>query len=170
MADAACDLDRREMFAEIKQLCLPDNYTNWWVLLRQWCFFAAIVAACATWYGIVVDRGWSITMVLPVYVLAVFLIGAWVQNRLSCLVHEASHYVLFKHRVLNDLVGNLLVAFPFFGTISNYRVGHWAHHRHVNDPQQDPDLQRIGQHHPGNFPISKARFLWEYVILQLSPV
>jgi fatty acid desaturase len=169
MDNAVRDLDRREMFAEIKKLCLPNNYTNWWVLLRQWCIFAVVVATCCAWHRLVTDRGWPIALIVPVYVLSAFIIGAWVQNRLSCLVHEASHYVLFKNRVLNDLVANLFVAFPFFGTISNYRIGHWAHHRHVNDPQHDPDLQRLSKHHPRNFPISRSRFLWEYVILQLSP-
>jgi fatty acid desaturase len=53
--------------------------------------------------------------------------------------------------------------------MGNYRSVHWAHHRHVNDPEHDPDLQRLSQHQPRDFPISRARFFWEYVVAQFSP-
>lgn len=169
MATDAQELTRREMFAEIRKLCAPDNYTNWLVLAREYAVFALIVALCLGANRLLAEQGWSWWWNAPIYVAAVFAIGFWSQTRLACLVHESSHYLLFKNRVLNDIAANLLVVFPFFGKVSNYRIGHWGHHRHVNDPQHDPDLLRLKKHHPRNFPISKWRFLWEYVVLQLSP-
>ncbi len=169
MIDGVRDLDRREMFAEIKRLCQPDNMTNGFVLLREWTVYALVVAGCLGWYHWTTAQGWSIWWSVPVYLVSVFVIAVWVQNRLACLVHEASHYSLFKNRVLNEVAANLFVAFPFFGTISNYRIGHWGHHRNVNDPENDPDLHRLRKHHPRHFPVSKWRFLWEYIVLQLSP-
>jgi fatty acid desaturase len=71
--------------------------------------------------------------------------------------------------MLKELASNLLIAFPLFAAIHNYRAGHWGHHRHVNDPETDPDLKRLVKHHPRNFPIGRARFLWEYLFLQVLP-
>lgn len=169
MTIASTDLTRREMFAEIRKLCEPNNYTNWLTLLREYLVLAATIAASMWSYHWLVDAGYSRWWMVPIYLVSIFVIGAWSQNRLACLVHESSHYSLFKNRVLNDVVANLLVAFPFFGVISNYRIGHWGHHRHVNDPEKDPDLLRLADHHPRNFPVSKRRFFWEYVVLQCMP-
>ncbi len=168
--DGQPELSRREVFAAIKKMCVPNYWTNAWVLFREYAVFAAVVAAtiyAKTW---LTTNGYSIGYWIPIYLVSVCVIGIWFQNRLACLVHESSHYTLFKNRVLNDVLANLFVAFPFFGMISNYRIGHWGHHRHVNDPANDPDLLRLVKHHPRNFPVSKWRFLWEYVLLQLSPL
>lgn len=167
MVDTVTDLDRRQMYAEIRKLCTPNNFTNWWVLIREYAVFAATVAGCLGCHQYVTEQGWSIAWMAPVYLLAVFIIGAWVQNRLGVLIHESSHYALFKTRVLNDIMANLFVVFPFFGNISNYRIGHWGHHRHVNNPEKDPDLHRLVKHHPRNFPIPKWKFMFEYVAYQL---
>ncbi len=161
------ELERREMFAAIKRLCRPDNVTNWFWIGLEYAILAATIALCLAANRIRLEQGWSLAWMVPVYLLAVFVIGAWVQNRLGVLVHEASHYLLFKNRVLNDVAANLFLLFPLFGAIANYRIGHWGHHRHVNDPEHDPDLQRLTRHQRRDFPISKGRFLWDYVLKQL---
>ena len=162
-------LGRREMFREIKRLCAANNWTNWFVLLREYAIFALTVAACVGWYQHVSASGWSLVWAVPVYFLAVLVIGTWTQNRLGVLIHESSHYSLFKNRTLNELTSNWFVAFPLFAAINNYRAGHWGHHRHVNDPEHDPDLLRLQKHQPRHFPIGRGRFLWEYGVLQLMP-
>ena len=166
---AVPDLKRREMFAEIKKLCTPNNYTNWFYIFRDYAVFAIAVGTCLTAYHFAGHRGLSLWWLTPLYALCVLVIGAWVQSRLSGLVHEAAHYSLFKNRKLNDFAANCFLLFPIFGVIANYRTGHWAHHRHVNDKERDPDLARLAKHHPRNFPISKKRFLLEYVLLQILP-
>lgn len=166
---APADLTRRDMFAEIKKLCTADNVSNWLHILRDYAVLAAVIAVCMTVYHAALVRGKSQVWLAPLYVASVVVIGAWVQSRLSGLVHEASHYSLFKNRKLNDFAANWFLLFPIFGVIANYRAGHWSHHRHVNDEQRDPDLARLLKHHPRNFPISKGRFFLEYVLLQLSP-
>jgi len=133
------ELSRREMYAKIRALCAPDNVTNWWVLAREWGIYAAMVAGCLWGYYAIVDAGHSRWWGLLLYIPTVIAIALWPQTRLACLVHESSHYLLFKNRVLNDIMANLFVVFPFFGSVSNYRKGHWGHHRHVNDPEHDPD-------------------------------
>ncbi|NUQ34053.1 MAG: fatty acid desaturase [Planctomycetaceae bacterium] len=167
MQSAATTLQRRQMFAEIKQLCEPDNYTNWFCILREYAIFGITVFGCLAAYQQITARGWSAWWAAPIYLLSAMVIGAWVQNRLSVLVHEASHYSLFKNRLVNDLAANFFLLFPVFGAITNYRIGHWGHHRHVNDPENDPDLQRLTRHQKREFPISRSRFLVDYVLRQL---
>lgn len=169
MATHSDDLSRREMYAEIRKLCVPDNYTNWFVLAREYSVYFALVLGCIYAAAAMDSAGWSWLVQLPVYAATIVAIGFWSQTRLATLVHESSHYLLFKNRLLNDVAANLFVVFPFFGKVSNYRIGHWGHHRNVNDPDHDPDLLRLKKHHAREFPLSKWRFFWEYVILQLSP-
>jgi len=169
MASHSVDLGRKEMFREIKRLCVANNWTNWFVLAREYAIFALTVALCVGWYRHVSASGWSLIWVIPVYFLAITVIGAWTQNRLGVLIHESSHYSLFKNRTLNEIASNWFVAFPLFAAINHYRSGHWGHHRHVNDPENDPDLLRLEKHHPRHFPIGRGRFIWEYGVLQLMP-
>ena len=167
MQSSAATLERRQMFAEIKRLCEPDNYTNWFCILREYVVFAVTVYGCLSAYAYITASGWSAWWAAPIYLLSIFVIGAWVQNRLSVLVHEASHYLLFKNRVVNDLAANIFLLFPVFGVIANYRIGHWGHHRHVNDPENDPDLHRLVRHQKRDFPISKGKFMVDYVLRQV---
>lgn len=163
------ELGRKEMFREIKQLCAANNSTNWLVLVREYAIFGLTVTACIGWYRHVTISEWSLAWAVPVYVLAVLIIGVWTQNRLAVLIHESSHYSLFRNRFLNELASNWFVAFPLFAAINNYRAGHWGHHRHVNDPDHDPDLLRLKKHQPRDFPIGRGRFIWEYCMMQLMP-
>lgn len=163
------ELDRREMLSAVRKLCRPDNVTNWFVLAREYAVLAAVVAGCLAAYEWLATSGHSLWWMLPIYGATVLVVGGWTQNRLAVLIHESSHYMLFRNRLVNELAANLLVAFPLFAVMGNYRGIHWAHHRHVNDPEHDPDLKRLGEHQRRDFPISKWRFLWEYVLLQMSP-
>jgi len=169
MASNSGDITRREMYAEIRKLCAPNNVTNWFVLAREYAVFAAFVCGCVYITSALADAGWAWVWQLPVYAVTIVAIGFWSQTRLATLVHESSHYLLFKNRALNDVMANLFVVFPFYGKVSNYRIGHWGHHRNVNDPDHDPDLLRLKKHHPRKFPLSKWRFFWEYIVLQFSP-
>lgn len=163
------DLERREMLSAVRQLCRPDNVTNWFVLAREYAVLAAAVGACLGSYEWLATTGRSLWWLLPIYAATVLVVGGWTQNRLAVLIHESSHYMLFRNRLVNELAANLFVAFPLFAVMGNYRGIHWAHHRHVNDPEHDPDLQRLGVHQPRDFPIGKWQFLWKYVLVQLSP-
>ncbi|TWT73611.1 Fatty acid desaturase [Posidoniimonas polymericola] len=73
----------------------------------------------------------------------VFLIaGCVVASRIvgmGVLVHDASHYLLYKNRLVNDLVSDLLLAFPIGMTTGLYRRTHFQHHRFTNT-KDDIDL------------------------------
>ena len=68
---------------------------------------------------------------LPIYsALLIFLFAP---------LHETLHFTVFKTRWLNNLVAavcGFLLLLPF----QSFRAFHYAHHRHTQDPQRDPEL------------------------------
>ncbi len=92
------------------------------------------------------------------YVLMVAFIGAR-QHALLILMHDGTHYRLFRNRRLNDCVGELLLAWPFFVTMRSYRRNHIAHHRHMNT-DRDPDWSRKLNQPQWIFPKHWAEITW----------
>ncbi|MDB5228763.1 MAG: fatty acid desaturase, partial [Bacteroidota bacterium] len=74
-------------------------------------------------------------------ILALFIIGG---KQLGCaiIMHDASHYSLFKSRKLNDIIGNLFGAYPIFNNIGQYRPYHFQHHIATGTPD-DPDINLV---------------------------
>ncbi len=70
--------------------------------------------------------------------LALFILGG---KQLACaiLMHDASHFALFKNRNLNDWVGKWLGAYPIFNDMLRYRPYHYQHHK-LTGLEDDPDL------------------------------
>jgi fatty acid desaturase len=144
-----------------------DNLTNWFYLAREYAFLGLVIALTIAFYE--TRAGWGLAWIwnVPVTVLAVVLVGAG-QHRLTTLAHEASHYMLFRNRLLNELVSDWFCMFPIGTTTHHYRVQHLAHHQYPNDPERDPDLvQMEASGHRFAFPMSPRRFVWECVIKQL---
>jgi fatty acid desaturase len=103
---------------------------------------------------------------IPVTLIAVVFIGAG-QHRLTTLSHEASHYMLFQNRLLNEIVSDLFTMFPMLSTTHHYRLQHLAHHQFPNDPERDPDItQMAASGHLFHFPMQAGRFVWQCVIKQ----
>ncbi len=100
--------------------------------------FAAIAGE---WAGIILAIALYDRLLHPLLLpLVVMWIGAR-QHALAILMHEGTHYLLFKNRRLNIVVSELCLAWPLFVTMRAYRPSHFDHHRHVNT-EQDPDLMR----------------------------
>lgn len=75
---------------------------------------------------------------MPVSIGCMILIATR-QHALLALMHEYSHYQFSrKHAWLNDLVGDVFTALPFFITVHGFRRNHMLHHRHVWT-EQDPN-------------------------------
>ena len=69
---------------------------------------------------------------------------------LAILMHDASHYSLFKTRALNDFVGSWLCASPTWQHLTRYREHHMAHHKWAGS-EKDPDADLVAA-----FPTSPA--------------
>jgi len=90
----------------------------------------AVLAGAA---GLVVLSWGTFWLILAWPVYGVFLVF------LFAPLHETVHRTAFKTRWLNDLLaaicGAILVLPPVY-----FRAFHFAHHRHTQDPEKDPEL------------------------------
>ena len=73
-------------------------------------------------------------LILPIQVVAVFM--------LFTVLHDGVHRSLMRgYPGLNDLLANISGYFLTpLGSCAVFRVAHFAHHRHTNHPQDDPDM------------------------------
>lgn len=114
----------------------------------EWLCIAGLVAA-ATWLS------------HPAISAVCILLIATRQHALLALMHEYSHHQLSrKHAVLNDLVGDIFTAFPFFITVHGFRRNHFPHHRHVWT-EQDPNWVASMKQDRFAFPKARKQFLVE---------
>ncbi len=67
------------------------------------------------------------------------LAGTLLWRLIFCAFHETAHRTAFRTRWLNAALGTL-AGFLTFWPYRNYRVYHWEHHRHTQDPSLDPEL------------------------------
>jgi fatty acid desaturase len=136
-------LDRTAVADAVRQLSVVDAPRSVLAIAMQWLVIAfAIAAAIAShrWY---------------IYVAAVFIIGTR-QHALGVLTHEAAHYRLFRHRALNDVVSDFLLAFPSGISTNVYRRHHFEHHKYVNT-DKDPNIQLVRDDEDWLWP----KFPWE---------
>jgi len=87
------------------------------------------------------SRNWAIIFVTAaisiwannifVYLISVWIIGIFQYAIGEVLLHEASHYNLFRNKKLNDYL-EIFYSLPFFVTISQYRAYHLDHHYKMN--------------------------------------
>lgn len=116
---------RQRVIDDVRRLSTVNNWHSIWVIASTWAIILG-AATLAVWSG----RWW-------VYVLAAIVIGSR-QQALGVLVHDATHYLLFTNRRLNDLVSDVFLAFPVGMSTTLYRRTHWEHHRYTNT-EHDPD-------------------------------
>jgi len=71
-------------------------------------------------------------------ILALWILGG---QQLACaiLMHDTSHYALFRSKRINDIIGQWLGAYPVFNNMRAYRGYHFKHHI-SNGLEDDPDL------------------------------
>src|SRR5262249_1948799 len=151
----------------VNSLRTLDNSTNWLYLVREYLFLGLVAGSAVAFFYF--RESWELSWPwnIPVALLAIVLVGAG-QHRLTTLGHEASHYMLFRNRRLNELISDFFCMFPVWSTTHFYRLQHLAHHQFPNDPERDPDVTQMeASGHRFKFPMSAGRFVWECVIKQI---
>ena len=83
----------------------------------------------------------SETVSKALYILSTLIIASRMRA-LENLVHEASHKNLFSSAHLHQRL-QFLYAFPVCRVVEDYRRSHIMHHKHLGDPQKDPDIVRL---------------------------
>lgn len=135
---------RRTLSLEEKEVCKqyasPRPFA--WLaaaILDHSVIFASSVFVVALWNGS--SAFWAVAGYL---ITLPFVLRA--MRGLECLVHDASHLSLSRrHRLLNDVLANLLAAFPTLSTVQRYRASHSLHHEQFNTPA-DVDKHRHRDH------------------------
>jgi fatty acid desaturase len=128
--------------AEIKALSVRDNWTNWYYIGRIWVVVAATTVFCMWAQSELSANGFHWAWQIPVVLFGISVVGAS-QHGFGGVLHEATHFMLFSNRKLNDLAADWLAAFPLYTSIHHYRLYHLAHHQFINDPERDPDLIQL---------------------------
>jgi len=101
------------------------NVWGFWLLLHCW----GIIAGSMTLYAYLPN--------IFTLLFGIILVGGR-QLGLSILMHEGSHGLLFKNRILNERLTQWLTAWPMILNIHVYRVRHMAHHRFTRT-DKDPE-------------------------------
>jgi len=138
--------DRSKGVAAARELAVPDNLGNVFLLARQW-----VMILGAGWLAIVSGQWWA-------YVLAMLFIGTRVVV-LGVLIHEAAHNHVFSKPWVNDLVSELFIGFPASISIHLYRATHFWHHRALNT-LDDPDYAFQRTDPDQHFPKTRIGFFW----------
>ena len=143
----------------LQALRQTDNFTNLYYLARTYLYLFLVIGGTLWFYDLQSTLGWHWAWNIPVTLGAIVLIGAG-QHQLTGLAHEASHHILFRNRLWNDLASDLFCMFPLYSSTHHYRLQHIAHHQFVNDPERDPDVSQLQTSgHWLAFPIAKTDFL-----------
>ena len=161
------ELNDPDFLRKVNALRETDNVTNWLYLAREYLVVAALIGGTVAFYYWLLAINASLLWAVPVTLVTIVCVGA-AQHRLATLTHEAAHYMLFRNRLLNELVSELCCMFPILGTTHSYRVQHLGHHQYPNDPDRDPDWAQMRlSGHRFEFPMSTPAFLWHCLFKQL---
>ena len=153
-------LKDRELKQKLQKLRQTNNLTNWLYLGRAWLLIALAVGGAVAFHHWQDAAGLSFWWNVPVFALAVLAIGAS-QHQLAGATHEATHHILFRNRLLNELASDWLCMFPLFSSTYVFRLHHLAHHQFINDPERDPDFSQLRiSGHWLRFPVARVQFLW----------
>jgi fatty acid desaturase len=129
---------------EIRMLSATSDAAGWWAVISTWAIIGLTFAALAHWPN-------------PfMFLLAVFILGGR-QLMLAILMHEASHYTLFRTRALNDFAGDWLAGRFIWIDVKRYRTHHNTHHTKTGTPQ-DTDRSLVSP-----FPTSRASLIRKLV-------
>lgn len=108
-----------------RQLLGPPGALNPTLLVFLLAVFMAIFSTLGYWYW-----DWLSWCCFVINTIALHLVGT--------VIHDASHNVAHKNRIMNSILGHgsalmLGFSFPVFTRV------HMQHHANVNDPENDPD-------------------------------
>lgn len=111
---------------ERKALMQKSDWKGFREVFHTWAWIAFAFAIAGTFPSILT------------IVLALFILGG---KQLACsiIMHDTSHYALFRKKSVNNFVGKWLGAYPVFNNLEQYRPYHYKHHV-TTGTSEDPDL------------------------------
>jgi fatty acid desaturase len=118
---------RKDIAAAVRRLSSVNGWRTTGLITLHWS-----IVLLAGWAA-VASGHWAVY-------LAAMVVIATRQQALGVMLHDATHYLLYKNRTVNDVVCDLFIAFPLGMSTDLYRATHFRHHRFTNT-KDDPDLR-----------------------------
>ncbi len=114
---------------EIHELLQKSDWKAAWGIAQIWLMIIVAFALVYFWPN-------PLTIII-----ALFILGS---KQLGCaiIMHDTSHYSLFKSRKLNNVLGNWLGAYPIIHNVEQYRPYHLQHHK-ATGTEDDPDANLV---------------------------
>lgn len=138
---------RTPMMPEVRRLSKISNWRSAAYIALQWGIISLAI------YLAVQSGHWA------AYVAAALVIATR-QQALGVLLHDGAHWLLFTNRTINDVVSDLLVAFPIGMSTTLYRDTHFRHHRFANTAD-DPDMEYQSKDHDWwDWPKTRTGLVW----------
>lgn len=104
---------------------------------------AAAALRIASHFGAILLVGLGIGLVVfhfgLIWALPLMVAQGWLIAFLFMPLHETAHKTAFASGWANGLVGRICAA-AIVWPYEYYILFHWAHHRHTQDPERDPEL------------------------------
>ncbi len=126
--------------AEIHDLLRVRPWRAWGSVALNWGVIFGAFALVAAWPN-------PLTILAALWLIGTRQLGG------AAMMHDAAHRALFRHRGLNDWVGNWLCAYPIWSDTDRYRPYHLQHHGHTGT-DLDPDLGLVRP-----FPVTRQSLL-----------
>lgn len=129
---------------EMNALAKPSNVRGFLALATTWGMIGGSFAL-VTW-----------TPSFLTVLIALIILGGR-HLALAILMHDASHYSLFRTRSLNQWIGSWLCAYPTWQDLTRYREHHLRHHLYAGN-EKDPDVSLIE-----GFPLTRASLVRKFI-------
>ncbi|MCB0393279.1 MAG: fatty acid desaturase family protein, partial [Bdellovibrionales bacterium] len=118
--------------------------------------FRGCIAVATTWMMIL--GSFALLFYFPnvfTFLISLIILGGR-HLALAILMHDCSHYSLFRTRRLNDWVGQWMCAYPTWQDLKRYRVHHLRHHKYAGT-EDDPDIDLVR-----GFPTTKSSLIRKF--------
>jgi fatty acid desaturase len=141
------EIDRKSLQKHIRRLSQVNDFKGLLSIANQWLvIIGSIAIALGIFHYFAEDFNLLHSfpklavkekiVVFFVYLVSVIVISTR-QHALGIIVHDATHYLILKNRLWNDIITDLTCAFPINFSTSLYRSEHLDHHRFTNT-SKDP--------------------------------
>ncbi len=149
----------REILAKHPEIGTLIGRNPWTAAIIVFVFlFQTSIAIALSEYG----AAWYVALA------AAWCIGAFANHTIFVLIHEATHNLIFKSKVLNRLFGILADLPNVIPTSIGFRNYHIKHHAHQGDHDLDADMASDWEARMiGNSAIGKAFWLFMFPVFQL---
>lgn len=125
---------------DIREFAEKSNLKGLWLLVFNWALIAFAFVLPSLWLN-------PLTIIMSLVILANRQLG------LAILMHECSHYSLFKTHKLNQVLGQVFFGAPVLADLNGYRAYHLKHHKEAGTTA-DPDYPNYK-----NYPVTKQSLM-----------